>query len=75
MKSPMRSCAAMRLGDAFVLQDHMGFDDVPGWDSIGHMNLVTELEARLGVSLDLQEIVALDSVKSVRALMAQKSAS
>jgi acyl carrier protein len=65
---------AMRLGPDFSLRDEMGFDDVPGWDSIGHMNLVNELETRLGVSLDLQEIVALDSVKAVRALVAQKSA-
>ena len=63
--------AAMRLEDAFVLQDQMGFDDVPGWDSVGHMNLVTELEARLGMSLDLQEIVALDSVKAGTSPVAQ----
>jgi acyl carrier protein len=63
---------AMRLDDGFPLEDRMGFDDVPGWDSVGHMNLVSELESRLGVSLEMDEIVALDSVAAVRTLMARK---
>jgi acyl carrier protein len=64
--------AAMRLGEDFAVEDAMSFDDVPGWDSVGHMNLVTELESRFGVSLDMDEIVSLDSVRAVRQLVARK---
>jgi acyl carrier protein len=63
---------AMRLDDNFALEDQMTFDDVPGWDSVGHMNLVSELESQFGISLDMDEIVALDSVKSVRELVTRK---
>ena len=52
----------------------MSFDDIPGWDSVGHMNLVTELESHFGISLDMDEIVGLDSVGAVRAIVARKSA-
>ena len=62
----------MRLGDDFVLEDPMSFDDIPGWDSVGHMNLVTELEARFAVTLDMDEILTMDSVKAVRDLIARK---
>jgi acyl carrier protein len=64
--------AAMRLGDGFMLRDEMGFDDIPGWDSIGHMNLVVELESRFGISLEMDDVMRLDSVKAARELIARK---
>ncbi len=33
----------------------------PAWDSVGHMALVAELEDRFGVSLEIDEIVAISS--------------
>jgi acyl carrier protein len=66
---------ALQLEDAFELQDHMGFADVPGWDSVGHMNLVSELESRFDVSLDLDEIVTLETVAAVRKIATQNRAS
>jgi long-chain acyl-CoA synthetase len=66
--------AAMRLGEHFALADSMTSDDVPGWDSIGQMNLVMELESRFKVRLDTDEINAVDSVGAVRALVVCKQA-
>jgi acyl carrier protein len=63
---------AMRLDDRFAIEDRMSFEDIPGWDSVGHMNLVTQLESQLGVTLDMDEIVGLDSVGAVRAIVARK---
>ena len=66
--------AAMRLNGSFVLEDAMTFDDVPGWDSVGHMNLIAELESRFGITLDMDEIVNLNSVGAVRELIARRRA-
>jgi acyl carrier protein len=66
--------AAMRLDASFALRDNMSYDDVPGWDSLGHMNLITELESRFGIVLDIDEIVMLDSVGMVREVMSRKRA-
>jgi acyl carrier protein len=63
---------AMRLDESFVVEDQMGFEDIPGWDSVGHMNLISELESRFGVALEMDEIVALDTVAAVRKLVAGK---
>lgn len=65
---------AMRLEKSFAIADAMSFDDIPGWDSVGHMNLVMELESHFGISLDMDEIIGLDSVGAVRAIIARKSA-
>jgi acyl carrier protein len=64
---------AMRLDQGFGLEDRMSFDDIPGWDSIGHMNLISQLESRWGITLEMDEIVALDSVGAARALVARKT--
>jgi acyl carrier protein len=33
----------------------------PGWDSIGHMTLIAELEDRFGIALDTDDLVAISS--------------
>ncbi len=62
------------LDTGFQLEDAMSFSDVPGWDSVGHMNLVNELESELGVSLDMDEIISLESVLAVREIVRTKAA-
>jgi acyl carrier protein len=65
---------AMQLDRDFDLQNSMTFQDIPGWDSVGHMNLIGELEKRFGFILEMEEIVALDTVGAVRELIARKQA-
>ncbi len=67
--------AVFKLGDDFALGDEMGFDDVPGWDSLGHMLLVSELESRLGLKLDMDEIVRMNSIGKVRELVSLRNGS
>ncbi|MBN2579220.1 MAG: acyl carrier protein [Pirellulales bacterium] len=64
--------AAFQLDSQFVLDGPMSYNDVPGWDSVGHMNLVTELESQFQISLEMEEIVAMDSVDAVRKIVEQK---
>lgn len=64
--------SAMRLSDTFVVRDDMSFDDIPGWDSLGHMNLVVELESRFDISLGMDDIAVIDSVKAAREVVARR---
>lgn len=66
--------AAFNLTPDFTVTDDLVFEGVPGWDSLGHMTLVVEIEARIGVALDMDEIIAMDSVKAIRALVGKKQA-
>jgi acyl carrier protein len=42
--------------DQLVLTDNMTAADVPGWDSLGHLNLVIALEKRFGIRFATAEI-------------------
>jgi acyl carrier protein len=45
------------FGDSqLVLRDDMRAEDVPGWDSLAHLNLVIAMEKRLGIRFSNAEI-------------------
>jgi acyl carrier protein len=39
--------------------------DVPKWDSLQHIALITTLEQRFGISLSMDEMVEIRSVKDI----------
>lgn len=49
--------------------DAVGVDDtietLEQWDSIGHMHIILEIERMLGVELETEQVLALESVKDV----------
>ncbi len=58
--------------------DKMTADDVDGWDSLTHINLIIALEKRFGIKFATAEISRLkdegSNVGSIIALVTQKSA-
>ncbi len=66
--------AALQLPANFAIRDEMSYDDLPGWDSLAHMRLVVELENRSGISLEMDEIAMIDSVRAARDVVARKKA-
>ncbi len=42
--------------DGIVLRDEMTADDVDGWDSLAHINLIIALEKRFGIKFATAEI-------------------
>jgi acyl carrier protein len=40
-------------------------EDVPNWDSVGHMNLVTHLEEEFGRQFDVDDIMEMGSVGKI----------
>jgi acyl carrier protein len=42
--------------DSIVLEDSMTADDVPGWDSLAHINLIIATEKHFGIRFATAEI-------------------
>ena len=40
-------------------------DDVPAWDSVGHLTLVSNLEQAFGISLDVDDIMEMENVRDI----------
>ena len=54
---------------------NLEYEAVPGWDSIGHMMMVSALEEKFGISLELDEIIGISNfetcVKAVESKIAR----
>ena len=37
------------------------YQDIPEWDSVGHMNLMNSLEEHFGIELDIDDIIDFSS--------------
>ena len=45
---------------------------MPGWDSLGHMKIISILEKKLRVNFEIEEIVGVNSVKKLIKLAQKK---
>jgi|TARA_B100000242_G_C43055252_1_gene493696 acyl carrier protein len=41
------------------------FEEVPGWDSLGHIKIISEIENRLDLEFDIDEIVGQDTIEKL----------
>jgi len=48
------------------LQDADGLGSVPGWDSLGHLNLMVAIESAFGIRWTTREISELQTVGEIR---------
>jgi acyl carrier protein len=58
------------FNDAFQIDpDRITLDttpgDVDGWDSMGHLTLVNNLEGEFHISFDVDELMAMENVKEI----------
>lgn len=46
-----------------------GPDDIDGWDSLGHVSMVSGLEKAFELSFDVDEVMEMDSIDSIVAIL------
>jgi len=47
-------------------------EDVSGWDSVGHLSLAATLEEVFGVSLDVDDLMEMESVREIVRIIGTK---
>ncbi len=60
-----------KLGDEKV-EDSWTSDDIVGWDSLGHLNLVLAIEKEFEVKLEIEDFFQIISVGDIRKVLKQK---
>ncbi|MGA3006705.1 MAG: hypothetical protein ABSE59_02320 [Opitutaceae bacterium] len=48
--------------------------DIPAWDSMGHVALVSNLERGLGLSFDVDEVMEMENVRQIVRIVEAKRA-
>jgi acyl carrier protein len=47
-------------------------DDIPAWDSVGHLSLGATLEEVFGISLDVDDLMEMESVRDIVRIITTK---
>ena len=45
------------------LTENLTYQDIPEWDSVGHMSLISELEETFDIMMDTDDIIDFNSYK------------
>lgn len=51
------------LIDAKLFKENLKYNEIPEWDSIGHMTLISSLEDEFQISMETDDIVDFSSFK------------
>jgi acyl carrier protein len=57
-----------------AVKDDSGRENVEGWDSLGHMNLVMEIEEVYGVALSTDDALEIVDVASLKRILLERGA-
>ena len=52
--------------------DSLSPQDVTGWDSLGHVRLVTQLQEQFGVEFEVDEIMRMENVAEIKKILAAR---
>jgi acyl carrier protein len=63
---------SIQLDSSYDLSLESMFEEVPGWDSIGHMLIITALEENLDIELEIEEIIGVNTVQKLINIAASK---
>ncbi|ALO41430.1 acyl carrier protein [Pseudoalteromonas phenolica] len=55
------------------LKDEFSYQDIPAWDSVGHMGLIAELEDAFDIMLEMEDIIEFSSYGEGKNILAKYS--
>ncbi len=58
--------------DKEKFSDEIKYNDIPEWDSIGHMTLMSGLEEEFKITLETNDIIDFSSYKKGKELLTEK---
>lgn len=61
--------AELFAADTTELVDDASPEQIPGWDSLSHLNMTVALEERFGVALSTDDIMEMRDVGSIRRVL------
>ena len=57
--------------DKAKLKNNLKYNDIPEWDSIGHMTLISALEEKFSISIDTDDVVDFSSFEAGKKILSK----
>lgn len=55
--------------DISEISDTTGPGDIPGWDSLGHVSLMAEIQNRFGIHVPVEDALEVESVNDLVSIL------
>lgn len=66
----LRNCFIQTFGlEANAYVDDLHYQEVAGWDSVGHMQLIAALETTFDIMIDTQDVLDMSSFRMAREIL------
>ena len=66
---------SFKLPSETIIKDSHGPGDLEGWDSLGHVILMNSIQKDFSISLDMDEMIEIESVLDIKDLLKKKKIS
>jgi acyl carrier protein len=55
-----------------VIDENWTSDDIPDWDSVGHLNLIMEVEKEFAVKFEIEEMFEIERLGDITKILDKK---
>ena len=57
-----------------TIDENWTSDDIPDWDSVGHLNLIMEIEKEFAVKFEIEEMFEIEKLGDITKILDKKGA-
>ena len=57
--------------DKSVILDDLMVGDIPQWDSLGHIELITHLEKEFNITIDVDQSIEMETVEDIVEILSE----
>jgi len=57
-----------------TIEEDWTSDDIPDWDSVGHLNLIMEIEKTFNIKIEIEEMFEVEKLSDITRILKKKEA-
>ena len=57
-----------------TIDENWTSDDIPDWDSVGHLNLIMEIEKAFDIKIEIEEMFEVEKLGDIYRILKKKNA-
>ncbi|WMJ82385.1 acyl carrier protein [Clostridium sp. MB40-C1] len=62
-------CEVFEIRDMEILKDELGPDDIEAWDSMAHVELVTQLEEEFEIAMEVVDVSRMYTIGDIKKIL------
>jgi len=60
--------------EAETIDENWTSDDIPDWDSVGHLNLIMEIQKEFAIKIEIEEMFEIEKLGDITRILGKKNA-